>query len=486
MRKKWLGLASLLVGGGAVQAQQYPPMAPGYGPGYRPMPAVAPYGYGGVVPTSGPMGYPPPGAVPYGPAVPIGGRPIVPGGMPIQPAGAFQAAPLPSSPTVPMTEYPQEMFAGEPIAFHRPHCETFWFRGDYVLGWITNGPLHAPLITSGAASDPHPGALDPADTGTAVLFGGNGLNYGMLSGMRLQGGVFCDNENRYSVDIGALILSPTNIVYSASSDATGSPIFARPIINAATGEERSFLTSTPGALAGATSVESRTDLWSIDLNARRHAYWYEHVHAEGLLGFRTTSLRENIRITDNLKDLNGSYLTFNGVPLNAGDRLYEQDHFRVINQFYGFQLGSGLTFERDWFSFGVLAKVAAGVTDQETTINGTASVASPFGNSIAAGGILAQLTNMGVRHNYAFGVIPEATANLGINITKNIRFNTGYSFLMWNNVIRPGDLIDRNVNVGLPPGSPAFGLSGPARPAYVSRETTFYLNTFNFGLEIHY
>jgi hypothetical protein len=524
MRKKWLGLATLLVSGGAAEAQQNSAAQGGYAFGFRPIPVVAPYnpyGYPGMMPVPHPMGYPPMGAVPMYPGampgqmpgqpmpgMPMPGmppQPFVPvsmGSPPMPPPGAppgAQPAPmpmgpqapmnpaLPPSPTVPMTMVDPGSFARPPVAFHRPRCDKWWFKGDFLLAWISNGPLQAPLVTSGAATDPQPGALDPADTGTAVLFGGNGLNYGILGGFRLEGGAFLDRGNCYSVDVGTFVLSPTNIQYTAGSDAAGSPLIARPIINAATGAERSFLTSSPGSLAGSTTVESRSDIWSVEFNGRRHGYWGERLHAEGLFGFRTINLRENIRIQDNLRDLSGNFLTFNGTPLGAGDRLFEEDLFRASNQFYGFQLGGGLTFEKDWFSFGVMSKVGLGVTDQETIINGFASLNSAtLGNATSTGGILAQLTNIGERHNYVFGLVPEIGANLGVNISKHVRLSTGYTFLYWNNVIRPGDLIDRAVNPGFPPGSPAFGASGPARPAYVSSETSFVVHTFNFGLEFRF
>jgi hypothetical protein len=82
--------------------------------------------------------------------------------------------------------------------------------------------------------------------------------------------------------------------------------------------------------------------------------------------------------------------------------------------------------------------------------------------------------------------VPEIGTNLSINVTCNVRFNVGYSFLYWNSVIRPGELIDRTVNVGLPPGSPAFGMPGPARPAFISSESSFIIHTLNLGLELRF
>jgi hypothetical protein len=512
MRKSWLGLASLLVGGGAVQAQPFPATAPGEPIGFRPAQAVAPYqgapsygdpayGYAGsrfpgygdpTAPTSqqAPIPIAPPGAFPYNPAL---GAPARPVGFPG--AGASSAAPSEMPGPAPMAAQAPSSIALTDLVprwerrqggfdFHRPREETLWVKTDFILSWITQGPLHAPLVTTGP-SVPTGGTL--GNPGTAVIFGGHNLDFGLLGGIRAEAGIWFDPENRYSLDISGFVLSPTNINFSAGSDAARNPLIARPVINATTGAEGQYLTSFPGFVAGVTTVQNRADLWGVELNCRTHGYWRERVHAEGLVGFRTINLRETIRIQDSLTDLNDGFVTFNGAPLNAGDRLFDQDLFQTSNQFYGFQFGGALTCERDWFTLGLISKLGLGVTDQQSIISGFTSVESQtLGNATAPGGVLAQLTNIGDRHSYVFGIVPEFGANLGVNLHKNVRFTMGYTFLLWNSVLRPGDLIDRSVNPGLPPGSQFFGQAGPPVPHYVSRETTFVVQTFNFGLEFHY
>lgn len=506
MRKAWLGLAALLVGGGSVQAQRFPPV--GY-PEPTPMPpSVAPnYGYPGFppAPVAPPTTsrYPGWGNPNDGLAVPISYQPYPyyppqapgpqPSASPPPVAAASVAPPFVQRPTpIALTDVVGSYIANkvataDTIAYHRPHDERFWFRGDFVMSRINAGPLSTPLVTSGAIGNPHPGALNPADPGTAILFGGNGLNYSMQPGFRIEGGYFFDSENRYSIDLGAMVLAQTNINYAVSSTSNGDPILARPIFNTLTNDERSVLTSFPGAIAGSVSVESQSSFWSLELNGRRHAYLYENLHAEGLVGFRTLSLREKLRIQDNLKELNGGFLSYNGQALDPGDRLLDHDLFQTANQFYGFQLGGALTLEREWFTLGLISKLGLGMTDQQSTIEGSTSVvSSTLGNSTSPGGILAQVTNIGNRHNYVFGLVPEFGANLGVNLHKNVRFTTGYTFLLWNSVLRPGDLIDRAINPGLPPGSPTYGVAGPPRPAYNPQDSTMLLHTFNFGLEVHY
>jgi hypothetical protein len=494
MRNGWLVLASLLFCGKAAQAQQYPIGSPAaleqaqfqqslrpaatYQPAFGIGPSTTAPSYSSRFPTFGATAMPlPPQPVGVGPA--FFQTPTDPSAAPTPrptPDAVPNAAPQSSS-----------VYPGEPTTFHRNHDESFWLKGQFVVARFRNGPLDIPLVTAGIASNPNPGAISPANPGTRVLFGGNGLNFSELAGFRAEAGLWLDLENRYSADISAMVISPGNVSFTAGSNEIGIPVIARPFYNARIDAERSFLTSFPGALSGVSRVDAQSDFWSLELNARRHAYWYEHLHAEALIGVRTATLREDIQIQDNLTDINGGFLLMQGVPLNAGDRLLDQDLFRTVNRFYGLQVGSAITADFALVDASFFAKLGVGVVERFTTIEGVTAAVSPgLGNPVAPGGILAQVTNMGDRRSYAFSLLPEFGANLGYNVTPHVRISAGYSFLMMTNVIRPGDLINRSVNDGLPPSSQNFGLPGPAQPGFISRDSLFYLQTVNVGLEFHY
>lgn len=501
MRKSLLGLASLLVGGGVAEAQY--PM-----PSRTPMPPQAiPHGVPQAVPYAAPMPYPSamhPAAMPhpgaYRPMPGVGDMgtrfpsfnaaetmssppPMAmpqPSPMPVGFARASDDVPVQSAISEPIVATSTDIF-GNP--FHR--YQGFFVKGEWLIAKINNGPLSAPLVTTGSPNDPNPGAISPANPGTAVLFGGTGLDYGLLNGFRAQGGLWIGD--RGSIDVVGTYFSPITLSYGISSDANGNPLVARPIINAIINEPRSLLTSLPGALQGSTNVDSTTSFWSLEFNARYHVPHTPTIQSEGLIGFRTANLRENLRIQDSLRDINGGFLTFNGVPLDAGDRLFEEDAFDVSNQFYGFQVGGAASYEKEWFVISVIGKLAMGITDQHSTIAGvTNRYSATQGDAVAPGGVLAQLSNMGDRHRYAFGLIPEAGANIGVNLHRNVRVTTGYTFILWNDVLRPGSMVDIGVNPGQIPGSPNFGAAGPARPAYASPSSQFIAHTFNFGLEVRY
>ena len=70
-----------------------------------------------------------------------------------------------------------------------------------------------------------------------------------------------------------------------------------------------------------------------------------------------------------------------------------------------------------------------------------------------------------------------------LRLAEHFRFNFGYTFFSMNNIVRPGDQIDRVVNI-----QPLFtgGGFGVARPLPTFRETILNTHTINLGFEFFY
>jgi hypothetical protein len=67
---------------------------------------------------------------------------------------------------------------------------------------------------------------------------------------------------------------------------------------------------------------------------------------------------------------------------------------------------------------------------------------------------------------------PPVLANRNYQITHWLRANAGYTFLLWAQVVRPGDAIDTTVNPNLlPPANPLAG--GPTHPLFTGGPSTF-------------
>ncbi len=71
---------------------------------------------------------------------------------------------------------------------------------------------------------------------------------------------------------------------------------------------------------------------------------------------------------------------------------------------------------------------------------------------------------------------------LGYRLAKRLWARCGYSFIFWSKVARAGDQIDPTVNPNLLPPE-AVPFTGPDRPAFAFRDTSFWAQGVNLGLD---
>ena len=420
-------------------------------------------------PLTSPYGEPPPRRpVPQTPTWPIPAN--VPPATPVRPPTAEDQ----------VVEEPRA-----PIPYHRPTDDCFWIKADYAPMLYRPMRLASPLVTVGSPLDQHPGAL--GQPGTSVVFGNNTVDFGLLSGARLEGGLFLEKSNTFSVDVAGFWTIPVTQTFSIGSDANGNPLIARPIFNVVLQREAALINSSPGNLAGSLTIDAKSEMQGMEFNARYHTYTMERFHSDFLVGFRYLRLAERLRIQEQINPINNMFLTYQGNFVAAPNSLADQDSFQTSNQFFGPQIGARVSWEYRWLSLEGFAKLGLGVTEQQTTIDGSTTMVSPAGNQTTAGGILALPSNIGNHNRAVLGVVPEFGLTIGVDVTQHVRLNLGYSMLLWNHVVRPGNQYDHNVNPTQVPGSPTFGPStGPTAPTYRFNDELFWSNTFNVGIEFHY
>ncbi len=146
-----------------------------------------------------------------------------------------------------------------------------------------------------------------------------------------------------------------------------------------------------------------------------------------------------------------------------------------------------MRYETAWFNVGLFAKIALGASDQEVDINGTTTLFSPTGNQTTPGGILALPSNIGDHNRTLLCFVPEGGISVGVNLTSHIELTAAYSFLYWNQVVRPNAQVDATVNTNAVPSDSSFGSNtGPGRPAFNFNEESFWMQTITFGLVVHY
>jgi hypothetical protein len=361
--------------------------------------------------------------------------------------------------------------------------DRFFFRGEYLMWWVREQPVPGPLVTTGTPASG--GALGP---GTTILFGDGGIDYGPLSGGRFFVGMTSRNH-AWALEAGALLLESGGAGFGASSDAAGNPVLARPVIDVLNNnQEIGVPVSVPGAFAGSIAVHTKTDLTGAELNL----WHYCETSCSGptigfLLGFRYLFLQESTVIAQDTAVLPGGVAAFNGNIVLAPATLGITDTFDTRNDFYGGQVGMQLDFHPGRFFGNVTGKLGIGSTHEVVNNFGRSSLTDATGTTTVPGGLLAVQGNSGLSSRNEFTLIPEVALNVGIEVTRNLRLFVGYTFLYWDDVVRPGSQFNRAVNTALVPTSFNFGsgMGGPT-PSSMGDHTQFWAQGLSAGAAFRY
>jgi hypothetical protein len=350
-----------------------------------------------------------------------------------------------------------------------------WYGSAEYLLWFIRGQALPPLLTSGSVADPLPGAL--GQPGTNILYGGNNVNNNPYSGVRLRGGYWFNDNHGLGIDLGGFILGGTNTNFSTTS--LGVPFLARPFVNALTGAQDIEAVATPNGLAGTFSALSTFFLYGAEANLRRNLLCGCNWFIDGFVGWRLLGLNEALTVRENLAVVSSA-----NPALPAGSTFAVTDRFGTSNLFNGGQIGVIGEYRLGRWSVNVRDSVAVGGTMQFVNISGSTFSQGPgIPATTAAGGLLAQSSNMGGHTGGAVSFVEEIGVNVGYQFTNHLRGFVGYNFLYWTNVVRPGNQIDSTVNPNLIP--PAVG-GGPARPAFNFNNSDFWVQGITFGLDIRW
>jgi hypothetical protein len=264
---------------------------------------------------------------------------------------------------------------------------------------------------------------------------------------------------------------------------------------------------------GAVDVYTSTNFGGAEADFRVNAGRGSHYRVDLLGGFRFLELKDQLHIssitsltsTDQFNFIetgpNITPIVSNNPPVTSSGAFYPSpqivpsgvlqlsDLFETRNQFYGGQIGVEAEFLRGCWSVDLRGKLALGVMHQQADVFGSADLFTPTGVSHFAGGLYAQDTNGGSHRRDVFGVVPELGINLGYQVTRHLRATVGYSGLFaLGCVIRPGDQLDRTLNPNLIPalgGTPTAN-SFPARPAFTFKDTDYWAQGLNAGLEFDF
>jgi hypothetical protein len=406
-----------------------------------------------------------------------------------------------SAPAPLWTQYRSSAFSGDggtdcgtnsgacPVANCFPGCcpggccaDNRWYASAEALAWWMKGQHVPPLVTTGSAADAVPGAL--GQPGTEVLFGGGQLNTGADGGGRFLLGFWITRDHCLGFEGSYWFLGSKTDTFSASS--TGDPLLFRPFTNE-TGAQDVEIVAVPSptgpGIIGSVAVRSRTSLWGAEGNFRSNLCCGPVWTIDGLAGFRTMGLDDDLSINESLLTATGVTIPSRGITVPAGTTFLVGDRFQTVNRFYGGQLGLDMECHKGNWIFGIETKVALGMTTQLAEINGATTIGVPgVGSTTYQGGLLAQNSNIGHYNRDVFSVVPEVGLKVGYQINEHWRATIGYNFIYWSSVARAGEQIDTTVNrAQLPPPSGTGD-----RPAFSFHDTSFWAQGITLGLEFRW
>jgi hypothetical protein len=350
----------------------------------------------------------------------------------------------------------------------------FWLSADYLLWW-TKGDHLPSLISTGSPTDAVPGAL--GQSGTQVLFGGDTSNQ-LHSGARFRGGYWFTPDQSFGVDGTFFFLGSRSGRFDEASD--GVPILTRPFFNPISNREDAFLVAFPGKQNGSLAAALSSRLWGADTDLRGMLFRGASYQVSLLGGFRFLDLRESL----GLKQME-LFLPPSGSDLFASTTT--MDRFHTSNQFYGGQIGTDVMWCRGRFYVNVLTKIGLGTSVEQADINGWTAWANTHGQSGSIGvGEVTLPSNLGHFRQSQFAVVPEVGVNLGYAVTQHIRLTFGYTFLYWSRVLRVGDQVDHAINPTEFTALAGGSMIGPPRPSFTFKDSDFWAQGLNFGLEFRY
>lgn len=387
-----------------------------------------------------------------------------------------------------------------------------WIRGDYISWVMKEDHLSTPLLTSGSFLDPIPGAI--GQPGTKVLLGEEGFSSRWRNGFQIGAGTRLFDMNNIGIEADYILLPKVAKQQSfKTSGEPGSANIAVPIfdvtglwgLNGVPGETIFILPgpflNEPG-FSGKFRLRVSSFFQGAELNATFGVLSCCEFQVDGIFGFKWIQLEESLRFKGDTESVFTGPLSFYNF----------KDHFKTLNNFFGGQLGLRARYcFQNWHLFGSL-RVALGVNNQEVEIQGVTHTSD--GNLFYAtknsaelfipGGIFAQPTNHGSHNRQELSTIVETSLKGCYNICSQWELSVGYTFLWVNNMVRPGNQLDRKINptttalagasretLGVGPDTPVpFGgdaqaapnPSGPKDPKVLIKKTNFWLQGLTLGL----
>ncbi len=316
-----------------------------------------------------------------------------------------------------------------------PWDDRFDIRLEYLHWYLKRLPV-PPLLTTG----PPDSAGILGEPGTVILRGGEPLESRHNRYIGVRGRIEwwlpetwgLPDEHTIGLQTDFFFLERDSSYFTIDHGTYS--VLAVPYVDAATGQARSYIVAgndpNRGNLTGGAVVYSRMELFgqeaNVLINLMRGRVW--EVNLIG--GARFFQFRERLNLT------NTSY----GPP--DGSTLYGlEDKIQTFNKFYGAQLGFETRARFDRWLLEGKATGALGGTDETVRTIGERVTHTPTHRSVAPYGLFVLPSNTGRHSRWDFDAAAEFRINFGYELTRHIGLFVGYTFLLWDGPVRPGDQV---------------------------------------------
>jgi hypothetical protein len=272
-----------------------------------------------------------------------------------------------------------------------------------------------------------------------------------------------------------------------------SPRIVRPFFDLNNRRESGFVVAAPGLATGGLTAHAQANVWGAEANVWKNVYCEEPgttCSVNVMVGFRFLDLDEQLTI-DSLSVFQHNLAAFPAFLPFAGNTLQVGDSFAAHNRFYGAQVGIvGTSAPAECLLLECAFKIGVGDTVEDLEIAGSqVRTRANSRRTVTPAGLLALPSNSGHFHKDQFAEVPELDLKMSVPLTSHLTFFTGFSTLYWSRILRPGEQIERGLNVNQIPNfpqgasAPPIGLSQPGVPF---KQSDLWVLGINVGLEIKF
>lgn len=349
-----------------------------------------------------------------------------------------------------------------------------WFKAEMLFGRFKSATT-PPMLTT---SLPQASRGIIGNDGTTVVFG-DSIGLQTHYGFRATGGFWTEPSQQTGYEGSFFFLTARTVGQTLTSQ--GDPLLAAPYFDVIANQQAAVPIANEALnnqalahLAGAVDIGITTRMVGAEMNVLQNLVRGSRGRVDWAWGYRYLRFDENLFNT---------VFTSQDPPVgqNFGTQTRSYDEFNTENEFQGFNLVLRTQWWWGAWSFDLNGKVAVGAMRNTLQVYGNTISASPpqFLVVNSNGGIYALSSNIGDQTWIRFGVAPEIEVGLGYQFCEQWRMTVNYNFLGLTGVMRAGDQVDNRINPNILDGNSG----NPAAPVRLNETSTFWVQTFSFGLE---